>query len=184
VNREKAEHILFIVLVIAIIVIGGYMFVLRPRLADLQKIQAGSEELDLKLSEAQIKAQSVPRLRNRTRTLAEQVTSQEALMVQGGEFSDFLFIIKAAADTAGLKLQNAKPRDDVPPVQESKYVERWVRVQTQAPYHGLGRFVYELERNSPYVRVVDLEVRAQPVEIGLHSANVTVGFLVKPTDDQ
>ena len=183
-NREKIQRTALIALVIAIVIAGSYMFVLRPRLAKWQEISAGSAELDGKLTEAQTKADSVPRLQRRTRELSEAVRGQESLMIQGGEFSDFLYVIKSASDEAELGLENVQPRVDIGTIKRGVYDERWVRIQTEAAYHALGRFMAALERSSPYVRIVEAEVRAQSGDVGSHSAYVTVSFLVKPTDNR
>ena len=183
-NREKTQRIALIALVIAIVVAGSYMFVLRPRLAKWREIATGNVELNAKLDEAQTKADSIPRLQRRTRELSEAVKGRESLMVPGGEFSDFLYVIKSAADEAELSLENVQPREDIGTIKRGAYDERWVRIQTEAAYHALGRFMAALERSSPYLRVVEAEVRAQSGDTGNHSAYVTVSFLVKPTGKQ
>jgi len=181
-SKERGEQFALIVIAILAVCAGSYYLVLRPQWAKWQRVGAERETVEAELDAAETKARNLMRLQGQSGTLQAQVMQNEKLLLVGGSFTECLAIIKRAAEIAGLNLRNVRPRDDVGLIARGNaYGERWVAVDTIAAYHTIGKLMQEIEATSPFIRIVDLTVRANRSTSagGEHDAFITIGFLVK-----
>jgi len=177
-KKEQIEHIAL--MAIGCIAVGyvSVAFVFKPQWKKFKKSATESVEIQDKLERARSKVNSLPGLRKNTRALDAAVAEEERRLKEDS-FEAFVKTIKNAAIKAGVELKRIRPRDDVEIARGSQYAERWVTVETRAPYHVIGRWMKGFEEQSPYVRVVSITIRSSQGSAGFHEADLTVGFLVK-----
>jgi Tfp pilus assembly protein PilO len=180
-EKKKVERLVLMVLLVVLVLIAGYFGVFEGQYKKWLKIRRNSEVLEKDLENAQSLKDGLPRARKQSETFTAQLSEMDKNIIAGGEFSEFVAAIKNAADKAGLKLQNVRPvmgKTDIP--RGPDYVERWIRVEVIARYHIIGQALAHLEDEAPSVRVVEFKLHSSQDETGVHPAQFTLGFIVKP----
>ena len=179
-NREKIEQLALVVVGSMTVLAAAFYLMLKPQWQRLMTVRAESGDVAAKLADAQSKVANLPNLKQSTKKMEARVAALEHDLVGNGSFDAFVTVIKHAADRAGIDLKTVRQRDDKLSVPRGAYhAERWVTVETVAPYHALGKWMSTLESQSPFVRIVAIRARAAPDCSGAHEAEITVSFLVK-----
>ena len=179
-TKNQIEHILLYVLMVSALVTGAYFSIVKGQLAKLESINKEKSSIAVELDTAEKRTRSLPELQRNLRKLNETIDEMERSMIQKGDFSDFLELIKRAADKAGMKLKNVRPRMgalDIP--WGDSYVERQVQIETSSRYHTIGKWLDNLENEAQFIRVVELKMFSSQDDTGIHPAEMTIGFLVK-----
>jgi Tfp pilus assembly protein PilO len=177
-KREQLEYIVLISIGCIAVLYVCFVFLLKPQWGKLKKDTEQQSQLTIKLEKAQGKIRRLPALKKSVKAFQDEVSKEEKKLLDN-EFKIFVKMVKNATEKSGLKLNKIQPRNDIA-IQRSKfYTEKWVVLETKAPYHVLGKWLYELEKQSSYIRIVNLSVKAHKKDMGIHNAKVTVGFLTK-----
>lgn len=179
-TKNQIEHSILYVLLVSAIVIGGYYGIIKRQLTQLHRIKEQKTTITADLTTAEQRTRSLPQLKRKSLQLTEAIETLERAMIQEGEFSDFLEVIKRAADTAEMKLKNTRPRIGAVDIAwGDAYVERQVQIETSSPYHTIGKWLNAMEHEVTFMRVVELKILSSQDSTGVHPAEITLGFLVK-----
>lgn len=176
-RKSQIEKIALAVVVCGVVGYVLYTFVLTPQWETFKKTLTDSEELEQKVTVAEKKKRSLPRLRDETKEYDKIVTEAEKSFVEGKTFDAFLRVIKGAADKAEIRLEKVQPWEQGTEPYGKLYEEKKVIVETRAPYHQLGKWMREVENKSPFIHIEQINVRTSDAS-GQQEANVVIGFLV------
>ncbi len=177
-KREQLEYIVLISIGCMAVLYVCFVFLLKPQWKNLKKNIKVESELTLKLQKAHSKIKQLPNLKKNIKSLQMEITEEEKKLLNN-EFVAFVKIIKNATEKSGLKLNKIKPENNIVIPRSEFYTEKWIVLECKAPYHVLGKWFYELEKQSPYIKIVNISVNAKKEDMGIHNTKVTVGFLTK-----
>jgi len=178
-TREQIEQMTLMVLAVAILLVGSFYAIVKPQWARLQRVSTESQQVKANLASARAKVDTLPSLMRQCRSIEAAVTRQERQFVGDGNFDTYLGVIKRCADAVGMSLGTVQLRTDVNVTRGAVFAERWVTVDTQAPYHTIGAWIAMMEQESPFIRVVRAAVNSGNDPSGKHPATLTVAFLTK-----
>ena len=177
-KREQIEYTVLISIGCIAVLYVCFVFLLKPQWGKFKKNTELQSELTVKLETAQGKIRRLPALKKNVKKLQAELLTEEKKLLDS-EFGIFVKMIKNATEKSGLKLNKIYPKNDVAIPRSEFYTEKWVAIESKAPYHVFGEWLYELEKQSPYIRIVSLSVKSQKKDMGIHDAKVTIGFLTK-----
>jgi len=177
-KRQQIEYTVLLSIGCAAVLYVCFVFLLKPQWGKLKKNGEQQSLLTEKLQNANGKVKRLPALKKNVKVIQSEVMTEEKKLLDD-EFDIFVKIVKKATAKSGLKLDKITPNNNAK-IQRSKfYTEKWVALECKAPYHVLGKWLYELEKQSSYIRVVNLQVDANKNDMGIHKARITIGFLTK-----
>jgi len=180
-DKKKIERLILMVLLVVIVLVAGYFGVFQGQWKKLTRLRRDTVVVDKDLADAQRLKNSLTRARRESNELTAKMAEMDTYIIAGGEFSEFVTAIKNAADKAGLKLKNVKPVIGGKDIQRGPgYVERWVKVEVSSKYHVIADALAHLEADAPSVRVVEYKLNSSQDASGIHPAQFTLGFIVKP----
>jgi len=177
-KREQLEYTVLISIGCMAVLYVSFVFLLKPQWGKLKENVVRQSELTTKLEKAKGKIQRIPILKKNVKKFQKKVSTEEEKLLDN-EFKIFVKMVKNATEKSGLKLSKIQPKNDVAIKRSKYYTEKWVVLESKAPYHVLGKWLYELEKQSSYIRIVNLSVKARSKDMGIHNARVTIGFLTK-----
>ncbi|GEM_PF-1397591 len=179
-NREKIQQILILVIGCAGIVYGSYALIIKSKFKKIKEISTKSKTVSTDLGKAKKEVKSLTKIKAKVKNLDAEVTRHERELISEDSFEFFLGIIKKLADSENIALQKSTLLDSVNTLPANEvYAERWVSVETSAPYHAIGKLIAKLENYSPFIRIVELNIVSSGSTIKTHNVIITVGFLVK-----
>jgi len=179
-KKEKIEQILILVFGCAIILYGSYALVFKSKFKKVKKISLDSKELTANLGKASIEVKSLTKFKKKGKELDSNVTQLERELIKEDSFEFFLGIIKKLADEENVALHKSTLITNVKTISNNDdYAERWVKIETSAPYHSIGKLIAKLENYSPFIRIIEINIVSSGSSIQTHNVEFTVGFLVK-----
>lgn len=176
-DKSQIEKLVLLLVICALGVYAGYTFILEPQWNSFRRTTLETQQMQEIVTVAEQKSRHLPRVRSEMQEHDRIVTEAERSFVPGRTFDAFLAVIKDAADAAGIRLESVRPWDAGTVPYGQWYEERKVIIETQAPYHTLGKWMSELEKTSPFIRIERLTVRTHDAT-GAHDARIVIGFLV------
>jgi len=179
-EKEKIEQIIILVISCAVVLYGSYALVFKSKFKKIKTVTAKSKVLNADFTKASKEVRSLVRYKKKAKELETKTTKLERKLIRDDSFEYFLGIIKKLADSENVALQKSTLVSNVKtlPVNE-EYAERWVTIETSAPYHSIGKLITKLENYSPFIRIVEINIVSSGNAIQTHNVNFTVGFLVK-----
>ncbi len=179
-KKEKIEQILILVIGCAAILYGSYALIFKSKFQKLKKVTKESKTLVTSIGKANTEVKSLARHKKKAKELDSNVTQLEQKLIQDDSFEFFLGIIKKLADSENVTLQKSTLITNVKTIPANdNYTERWVKIETSAPYHSIGKLISKLESYSPFIRIVQIKIVSSGSSIQTHNVEFTVGFLVK-----
>ncbi len=177
-KKEQIEYTVLISIGCTVALYVCFIFLLKPQWGKFKKNSKSQSELTVKLETAQRKIRRLPTLKKNVERLQAELLTEEKKLLDN-EFGEFVKMVKNATEKSGLKLNKISPDLNVAIPRSEFYTEKWVTIESKAPYHVFGEWLYELEKQSSYARIVSLSVKSQKKDMGIHDTKVTIGFLTK-----
>jgi Tfp pilus assembly protein PilO len=102
------------------------------------------------------------------------------------QLPELLGTIAQAARSAQVRLLSIKPEGEMRQLTPGPtgYLELPVQVETSAGYHQVGRFIDALENSDSLLRVEELGIRADPVDIWHHQVSFVLAVYLLPSGEQ
>ncbi len=179
-KKEKLEQIIILVIAFAVVLYGSYTLVFKSKFNNLKEVSVKSKALNLELEKAKKEVRSLTRYKKKSKEIESKLTQLESELIRDDSFEFFLGIIKKLADSENVPLQKSTLVVNVKTLPENDdYAERWVTIETSAPYHSIGKLIAKLENYSPFIRIVEINIVSSGSSVKTHNLEFTVGFLVK-----
>jgi len=177
-KREQIEYTVLISIGCIAVLYVCFVFLLKPQWGKYKKNTELQLELTGKLEKAQGKIHRLPTIKKNVKSLQTELLAEEEKLLDD-QFQIFVKIVKNATEKSGLKISKITPISSVAIPRSKFYTEKWVAIESKASYHTLGKWMHELEKQSSYIRIVNLSVKAQNNDMGIHNTKITIGFLTK-----
>ena len=177
-KREQIEYTVLISIGCLAVLYVCFVFLLKPQWGKYKKNTELQSELSVKLDKAHGRIRRLPAVKKNVKNLQAELLAEENNLLDD-QFQIFVEIVKNATKKSGLKISKITPINNVAIPRSKFYTEKWVAIDSKAPYHVLGKWLYELEKQSSYIRIVNLTVNAKENDMGIHNTKITVGFLTK-----
>jgi type IV pilus assembly protein PilO len=140
-----------------------------PRAREAVRLQRERSILAGQLRRAAGWQEELARLNEETTRLRETFSLQYVSLPRRGELSSILHEVSEAARAAGLHLMEIRPESEI---MRGTYDDLPIRVRMEGRFHGVGDFVYRVERSPRLIAVRNLDVRSDAADPGHLRASV------------
>ncbi len=175
--QGRYKNLIFAI-VLAVIFLLDFVVLLKPQIGISGKLGAKVSALkkDLKSAKKDIASQKefsnkLNQLKEKAKVIGSTVTPEE-------ELPSVLEGISRRANQDQVKITQIKP------LKEEKtallkagsgiYYQIPILIDAQCGYHALGKFLYDLESEAAFLKVIGLEVKTNPADIARHLIRLTV----------
>lgn len=180
-SPEKKQHLIVVCIGTALVLALIYWFPIRSAQDDLMKVQTSITEAEKKYAEAAKLVKSAEAEGEKLTRREEQLAAVEATMVTGDANLWIRLTYEKFRSQALYKVEipNFPPpgMGDMVMFPDFPYKAAAYRVNGQAHYHDLGRFLADFENQFPYLRVLNLS-------LGPEGPGGTAVVMATPGDDQ
>jgi len=177
-TREQREQLILVVLFTAIACVVGFYLVVQPKMDEISKSTDKIEKQKAQYDNSTNTIALLPSIVAATNVDEVTVVTEEKRFLNTEE-SEFAMIVNDSAAKAQMAPKIIKWNIlDTPFGTSGKYAERSVKVGGAMTYHSLGKWLAEMEKMSPYIRVLGISVKRTD-SYGTNGTEVTLGVLVK-----
>ena len=175
IKKEKLEKIVLAAMGVVIAVVVLITLFLVPNLKKIGLLRAEIREQEEKIAAAERDIALLSSIRSQMGNLREEMEKYQQDMPQATP--DWLLAkLNLLKEKTGINFDKMEPKGYVE--QEGPYKLQKVTLELKTDYHRLGRFINEFESSSPFLKITDLEITANPEDINNHLARFTVGAYV------
>ena len=167
----KSIKTFFSVLIISVILLGGWWFKIRDQQADLEQKQKQEETLKKDFATKQQKVVNLPAYRKQLEDMKEMLRTMLRQLPSKTEMPDLLVDISQTALAAGIVVDLFQPGSEV--VKEF-YAEKPIQLKMLGTYHQFGTFISGV---ASLPRVVILTMH----DVSLRPAKAAGGSTAAPT---
>lgn len=174
-QAPRSQKTAFGVIVLALLVAGGYYLLLSPVMTEVSGLRAQRITKQAELQQNQAVAASLARfkqeaqaLRARLETAKERLPSEKEIPALYRQVSDLAF-------QSGLSVSLFQPKD---PVMKDIYQEVPITVSAESGYHQLGSFFDRLARLPRIVNLTDLKLTGISRPTGTLKADLVLATYV------
>lgn len=170
----KSIKTFFAVLIVFLILLGGWWFKIRDQQATLEQQQLREGALKTEFSTKQQKVVNLPAYRKQLEDMKEMLRTMLRQLPSKTEMPDLLVDISQTALAAGIVVDLFQPGAEV--VKEF-YAEKPIQLKMLGTYHQFGTFISGVASLPRVVILTMHDVSLRPVKAGANTALVTGGQL-------
>ncbi len=178
---EKNKN-LIIVSALVVIFIFDVIILMKPQIAILSKLSSKSAALNRDLRDAKKAVASQKDTENKLALLKVKVKEWGSAVTPEEELPSVLEGISRIANQTSTKITQIKPiKEEKAPILKSAsgtYYKIPILIEAQCGYHSLGKFLNELENGQVIMKIIALEIVANPADIMHHLVKLTVQTFV------
>ncbi|HKE48446.1 MAG TPA: type 4a pilus biogenesis protein PilO [Rhodanobacteraceae bacterium] len=164
----------FALLIIALILLGGWWFKIRDQQADLEQQQSKELSLKKEFETKQAKVVNLPAYRKQLEDMKEMLRTMLRQLPSKTEMPDLLVDISQTALAAGIVVDLFQPGGEV--VKEF-YAEKPIQLKMLGTYHQFGTFISGVASLPRVVILTMHDVSLKPVKGGSQNAPIATGQL-------
>ncbi len=174
-DKQQLEKLVLAIVAGFIIVIVLVTLVFKPRLKRLRTLRADIREQQEKVKEAEETIFGLARLKMNIKRLTGQIELYQSEMPEMSP--DWLLgRLNTLASDTGLDFNKIEPQGTL--VRKGPYSLQGVRLELNADYHSLGKFINQLENSSDFLQVLDLSIVRNEENIKQHRIELVIGAFV------
>lgn len=183
----KKERLILSVVIALVSLIVYYQFLLKPKAGSLSANFSNLKQMNEKVNQAKIDIASMPKYKDRLKTLQDKVdsyekrtTSEEELSALLSELSKFaqkndvkILVIQPIIEeekTLGKKQRDEKTQQK----SEEIYREIPISIEAKATYHNLGFFLDEIEKAERFMEIRDIKIEDNLKTPQLHDVKLII----------
>lgn len=175
ISKEKLKKIVIAVVGAVIVMVGLVTLVLGPNLKKMGLLKTEIRNQGKKIAAAERDIAALAGIRSQMNNLRKEVEQYQQDMPQATP--DWLLAkLNSLAGETKINLDKIEPEGYVE--QEGPYKLQKLTLELKTDYHRLGRFINQFENSSPFLKIMDLNMTANPEDINNHLVRVTVGAYV------
>ena len=174
-QAPRTQKIVFGVILLAILVAGGYFLLLSPKMVEVGGLrqQRAAKQADLLQSKAV--AASLARFKQEAQVLRAKLETAKERLPSEKEIPGLYRQVSDLAFQSGLSVSLFQPKD---PVTKDIYQEVPISVSAEATYHQLGSFFERLSRLPRIVNLTDLKLAGISRPTGTLRADIVLATYV------
>jgi type IV pilus assembly protein PilO len=170
----KSIKTFFAVLIVALILLGGWWFKIRDQQADLERQQQKEDSLKTEFATKQAKVVNLPAYRKQLEDMKEMLRTMLRQLPSKTEMPDLLVDISQTALAAGIVVDLFQPGAEV--IKEF-YAEKPIQLKMMGTYHQFGTFISGVASLPRVVILTMHDVSLRPVKPGPNAALASGGQL-------
>jgi type IV pilus assembly protein PilO len=174
-NAPRSQKIILGVMLLAIVVIGGYFSVLSPKLFDAENLRARLGALEAEVRQSRAIAQNLAGFRQEAIRLRERLEAAKERLPNEKEMPTLYRQISELAFQAGLTVSLFQPKEPQP---GEVYSELPIVVSAEAGFHQVGSFFDRLSRLQRIVTLTEMKLQGVERPIGILKADLTLATYV------
>jgi len=133
-----------------------YFYMVKPRSAELDQLQAENARLRKEVQEGTAVETRYNEFQQELAEMEGRLKMLNAILPTEKEASNFLRSVQKMATDSNLKINLFKPRDTLEP---QDFYSKWpVEISLEGNYHGLGRFFEKISRTPRIIDVPTLKI--------------------------
>jgi len=175
-EKEQIEKIVLAVIGAIIVLIALIYFVLEPNIRHIRSLRIEIREQKNKVLDAEMKAGSLNRATINIKNEKEQINKYQAEIPQATA-DWFLSRLNRLAKLVGIDFDRIEPQGYIS-VQVEGYRLQKLNLKFRAGYHKLGMFINELEKSSPFIRILNLTITGNKDDTNKNNIRLDVGAFV------
>jgi len=177
-NQPRSTKISLGVIVVAVILGGGYFLLISPAWSAVTVLRAKNDSLQAEVTQNRAVAANLARFRLEAAILRRRLDALRERLPNEKEIPPLYRTVSDLAYQAGLAVSVFQPRDPQP---KDFYAEVPITVSAEVNYHQLGSFFERLARLPRIVNVSEIRLTGVNKPTGSMRADMTlVTYMFKP----
>jgi len=164
----------------AVILLVYFFLLLRPTLGTLMDIAPRVQKLRMEIKAVQNDLEFKDRLKAKRVSLEDQLKLYANKLSRERELPSLLEDLSRTARTSNIKILGITPQDkalakiSLRAKESEVYQEHPISVTAESGYHQLGTFVNKLENNERFMRIADINIKANKANPKRHDVEFVV----------
>ena len=174
-QAPRPQKIIFGVVVLAILLAGGYFLLLSPKMAEVSGLKQQQAAKDAELNQSRALAASLARFKEEAQALRARLETAKERLPSEREIPGLYRQVSDMAHQAGLSVSLFQPRD---PATRDIYQEVPISVSAETGYHQLGNFLDRIARLRRIINLTDMKLSGISRPTGTIRAEMTLATYV------
>lgn len=183
-KKDETKTKILIIVVSAFLLVMYFNFFLMPQITRLTGVLSGmgTTSRDLRIAQADIS--KIDEFKANIEAYKEKVEYYEKRLPAEQEMPSILADLSNMAKSSNIKILSITPIPVNPPLKEAPipkariYQERPILINAKSGYHELGQFLSNLENADRFMKVVDIDVKANKVTPKKHDVELIVSTFI------
>lgn len=179
-DQPKSTKVAVGVIIVAVILIGGYVLLISPAQATVEALRAKRETLQSEVTQSRALAANLAGFRQEAAALRRRLDAVRERLPSEKEIPPLYRTLSNLAFQSGLSVSVFQPREPLP---KDFYSEVPITVSAEVGYHQLGNFFERLARLPRIVNIGDFKLTGINKPNGSMQAELTLltyTFKVEP----
>ena len=183
-NKDEKKTRILIIAVSAFLLVMHFNFFLGPQITRLTGVlsRMGTTNRDLRIAKTDIS--KIDEFKANIEAYREKVEYYEKRLPTEQEIPSILADLSNMAKSSNIKILSITPIPVSAPFKEAKetkgriYQERPILINAKSGYHELGQFLSNLENADRFMKIVDIDVKANKVTPKKHDVELIVSTFI------
>ncbi len=186
-SKQEQQKLIGAGVAILLILAGSYFFLFASSWSRLRKLSGEVSQWGTKVKEAQKVMQQKEAILRAAQEASAKIKALPQWIPDGVDSSWMLRLVGEVGNSLNVRTAGIKPLD-------SKEMEREARDSTvkegeffkfsacqidlKTDYHSLGKFIDQLERKNPYLKIGNMSLKPSPDDPANHTASFKIRYLI------
>ncbi len=173
-ERSPREKIMIVILAGSLALFLDYLILVRPivRVFFDTMPRLASTKQDLHMLGEDRKNKEL--IEQNWKDMKELLTAANKSFVEPNEIPAFLENLSKLAQETEVKIMSLNPADAPKTAESGPYTRVPISLSAAAGTHAFGRFLAKLESQKPFIRVTDIKITANPMDMKRHQIELKV----------
>jgi len=176
-NLKKNPKRMMVVMssVMAFVFLLYFNFLLKPQVINVSDIRSKLDKAGADLRAARSDIAKISGMKSAVEAYSKKLDKYEKTLPTEEGIPDLLESLSEMAKNANMRIAGIVPIDKKETKSENRvYKEIPIMITAKAGYHGLGRFLSSLENSDRFMKVVDMQIKADPASPKKHVVEILV----------
>ncbi|MBI2154244.1 MAG: type 4a pilus biogenesis protein PilO [Candidatus Rokubacteria bacterium] len=174
-QAPRSQKIIFGVIVLAVLLAGGYFLLLSPKWAEVNALRQQRAAKEVELIQSRALAGSLARFKQEAQALRARLEAAKERLPSEKEIPGLYRQVSDMAYQTGLAVSLFQPKE---PATKEIYQEVPISLSAEAGYHQLGTFLERIARLPRIVNLTDLKITGISRPTGTIKADLTLATYV------
>ncbi|MBI2555419.1 MAG: type 4a pilus biogenesis protein PilO [Candidatus Rokubacteria bacterium] len=174
-QAPRSQKIIFGVIVLAVLLAGGYFLLLSPKWAEVNALRQQRAAKEVELIQSRALAGSLARFKQEAQALRARLEAAKERLPSEREIPGLYRQVSDMAYQTGLAVSLFQPKE---PATKEIYQEVPISLSAEAGYHQLGTFLERIARLPRIVNLTDLKITGISRPTGTIKADLTLATYV------
>lgn len=148
-----------------------FNFILRPQVSQVASMAAKANRMRADLKTAEITISEIPKFRKDIGQYEDKVTRYEKMLPAEREIPSLLESLSEMAKSSNVKIIGITPTVTASDT-GTVYQELPILINAKSGYHELGRFLTSLEYSERFIKIADIDIKANSANPKKHDVDI------------